>query len=249
MILLAMIKNNEVKIYGINACQALFQSRPKDIIKVYLEKTNNAVFKDLTAYCSKNRIGFNYVDSEELTKITKATHHEGVCFISRPKPSFALNEFLKITKKKNLLFFGLEGVGNPHNLGAIIRSCAHFGIDAIIILEKNLKMSGAIARTAEGGAEFVELITVNSWEECAKILGSFQFQIFATSSHAKTSLNSLKTNQNTLVIFGAEGEGLNQSTMKSFTTFQIPGTGKVESLNVSVAAAVVAYEFARLNLN
>src|SRR5690606_32177571 len=107
------------------------------------------------------------------------------------------------------LILCLEEVENPHNLGAILRSCAHFGVSGVVYEAKvPVAQSASAMRTAEGGAESVPALHVENWNEVFELAKREKFQIFSTSSHGGKSLFDLKFSENTLLFFGAEGPGL-----------------------------------------
>jgi TrmH RNA methyltransferase len=86
--------------------------------------------QELLAFCVKNRIGYNVVENEDLEKLTASAHHEGVCLAMLPQPELNLSNWLMTAPTGRCLLLWLDGVGNPHNLGAIMRSAAHFGVAA-----------------------------------------------------------------------------------------------------------------------
>jgi TrmH RNA methyltransferase len=142
----------------------------------------------------------------------------------------------------------LEDVKNPHNIGAIIRIAAHFGVRALLLPDEAQakRPSSALLRTAEGGAESVELVAVGDLQSTLEDLAQLGFRALATSSHARDSIYSWKPPERTVVLLGSEGEGLSKAALSvSDSVVAIPGTGAVESLNVASAAAIVLGEIYR----
>jgi RNA methyltransferase, TrmH family len=243
-----MKKNkSEVKIYGLNAVKAVFKKRAQDVIKLYVTAPQSSKLKDEMKQCAQLKKAYHIVEDADLEKLTKSTHHEGVCIVAIEKQVLTLSDILQDKKKKTVHLIGLDDVQNPHNLGAIIRSCAHFKIDAILICDKNFKFSGSLARTAEGGLEYVNIINIESWRIACDMLLKNDYAVFTTSSHAKQSLYEIKFPNKCLIMLGAEGPGLNAELLKKFNPLKIPGTDHVESLNVSVAGAVIMSEVYRQN--
>lgn len=236
---------NEMKIYGVNAAKTTFKKRPEEIFRVYIDKEKVKDFTVELKQCAKLKIAYKLVTPEDLAKVTESTHHEGICVLARKKSIVNFKKFLfqNENSAKHSCVVALENVQNPHNVGAILRVCANFGVDALLLEEPQLALSGSVFRTSEGGAECVPIIETG---ELTKALDEFKKQgytIFATSSHRGKALEKTKFPAKTLILFGSESEGLSSQLMKSSNELLcIPQTGHVESLNVSCAASVILYE-------
>ena len=170
------VKPKEFRIYGLNACIAAFKKRPESVRKLWLLESRIPKLQELLAFCVKNRIGYNVVENEDLEKLTGSAHHEGVCLALLPQPELNLSQWLMNAPAGGCLLLWLDGVGNPHNLGAIMRSAAHFGVQAILLPKTSaLSHSGAAARVAEGGAEHVPLIRLGRTDNAIAQLASAGF--------------------------------------------------------------------------
>lgn len=236
----------EQKIYGLNAVMATFKKRPQDIIKVFLSEKRLKDAKSLLKYCADNKKAYKIVTEKELEDITKATHHEGIAMTILEKSAKSVEEILKATKAPGLVL-ALEGVDNPHNLGAILRIAAHFGATGILVKGSDKKISSAAAyRTAEGGAEYVDVAFVESWKEVFTLAQKYKFKTVATSSHLGESLYTFQYPDRTLLFMGAEGPGLEKDLIGvTQLHVQIPGTKNVESLNVATATSALLGEWFR----
>lgn len=241
-------KNQEMKVYGRHACLSLFQHRPQDIVRVYVTQEGIFDFKPLIRHCVDKKLAYHIVEKEELDKITKATHHEGIALIAKVRKLPNLKELLS-TKGRSLIL-ALEEVENPHNLGAIMRTAAHFGVTAIVYEAKvPVAGSGSAMRTAEGGAEALPALHLCDWKEFFEEYKKQGYKTFATSSHQGESLFETQFPDRSILFLGAEGKGLSQKLMKKMDLYlSIPGTGAVESLNVSNAAASILTEWYRQGL-
>lgn len=239
----------EIKYYGTAACRALWQQRPDDVIRIYIDQALIKQFADLLKWAAAHRKAYHIVTGEELEKITESVHHQGICLLARDKPQIhfpLLLKNLKAEQQPQLLVY-LDGVENPHNLGAIVRSCAHFGIRYILGETGKLpRLSPSACRVAEGGAEFVELVALDKPLEHLKQLQRLGFTLLATAMQRGHDLYHYDFPDNTVLIFGAEEHGVSQAMFKAAdATLHIPGSGHVESLNVSVAFALIAGEHYR----
>ncbi|MEY4630271.1 MAG: hypothetical protein RIQ81_391 [Pseudomonadota bacterium] len=254
----------EQKICGFHACMAVFQRRPGDIIRAYVTEPMRKPFSPLLQHCARNRLAYHIVTPEDLEKVSESDHHEGVCILVKSNKIGSLEDFLatrKTSDKKSLVLW-LVGVQNPHNVGAVLRSAANFGVEAILVTpagsaglkkgpdpagrQQNWSMPASAIRIAEGGAEHVPVIlAAGPAEQTCQDLKGGGFAVYATSGNPRAgrSVDLWQANFEgpCVVALGAEGPGLPDDLLKtSDRTLRIPGTGAVESLNVSVVAGVVA---------
>lgn len=242
-------RDEEIRIYGLNACLALFARRPHDLRKVYLLESRIPDLKNVLAWCVQQRLGYRVVGNTDLDKLSGSQHHEGVCFEVRRTalPSLAaLLERLPRAPKPALLVW-LDGVGNPHNLGAVWRSAANFGVQAIILpSDSALAASGAAYRVAEGGAEAVPLARIVPGEDALGALRNAGFVVAATVPREGESLYAARLPARVVFVLGAEGGGLRSGLIdRADLHLTIPGSGAVESLNVAASAAVLFGEYWR----
>lgn len=242
------LSKDEYRYLGTNACLALWKMRPKDVIRVYVEKEKANQFSELLSFCAKNRKSYHLVGSQDLERLTESKHHEGICVVAKEKrPISDLDLFRELDGKRNLIIY-LDGVGNPHNLGAILRTAAHFGVKYLAGEKENLpRISPAANRTSEGGAEFTTLVRVGDPEKFLVRLKQAGFQVYAFDpSPQALPLFESKLQGKSVFIMGAEVTGVS-ALMRSLAdrVLKIAGTGNVESLNVSVAAALAMAEFKR----
>jgi RNA methyltransferase, TrmH family len=238
-------KNQEMKVYGQHAVLALFKKRPQDVIRAYVTQDGIFKFRDLIRYLVDQRLTYHVVESEELDKLARGTHHEGLMVVAKTRKSPTLRELLSDPSPG--LIVALEAVENPHNLGAIMRSCAHFGVKALLYEAKvPVAQSAAALRTAEGGAESVHTLHLDNWAEVFELAQKNNFELLATSSHQGQGLFDFKFPPKTILFMGAEGPGLSPKMLKKIQhSLTIPGTQEVESLNVSTATAVILTEWYR----
>src|SRR5690606_10090093 len=151
--------NDEQRLYGINAVRAAFARRPQALRKLYLAEARIPQLQPLLKWCVANRIGYRVVAEEDLRKLAASSHHEGVVADMLREEPQPLTSWLRDLGDGPQCALWLDGVGNPHNLGAILRSAAHFGVGAILLPKHStLALSGAAARVAEGGAEAVPFV-------------------------------------------------------------------------------------------
>lgn len=238
-------KNQEMKVYGRHASLSIFKHRPEDIIRIYITQEGVFDFRPLVRHCVDNKLAYHIVDKAEIDSITRATHHENIALVVKTKKLPSVKELF--SQEGRVLFLALEEVENPHNLGAIMRTAAHYGVTGILYQAKvPVALTGSAIRTAEGGAETVPAIHLEGWSEVFDLAKRGGFKILGTSGHEGESLFKTTFPEKTILFLGAEGEGLSDRMLKKMQgLITIPGTGSVESLNVSNATAAVLTEWFR----
>ncbi len=240
----------ELRVFGVNACLAVFARRPQAIRKVYLLEARLSVFKSALAWCAKNKLGYRIVEADDLQRLTRSEHHEGVVFDVLREPPLSVVDFIAgIDAHAPALAIWLDGVGNPHNFGASLRIAAHFGAQGVLLPPgSTLALSGAACRVAEGGAEIVPLVAI---DDAARALTQFSragFEAVATVVRGGEDLYARPLPRRCVLVFGAEGGGIGPALLRAVPRhLRIPGSGAVESLNIATAVGVVAAEFWRLH--
>jgi RNA methyltransferase, TrmH family len=240
-------RESELRLHGLNACLVAFARRPQDLRKVYLTEARLGTLREVLAHCVRQRLGYRVVAEDDLQRLTGSTHHEGVCFEMRPPPVPDLPTLIARKKGQASLLLYLDGVGNPHNLGAVLRSAAHFGVDAVLLPPgSGLALSGAACRVAEGGAEAVPLIRLGDRDTALAQLQAAGYQLAATLPRDAESLYAAPLPPRLVFVLGAEQSGLSAPLLAACTRrLGIPGSGAVESLNIATAAAVMVAEWRR----
>lgn len=237
----------EFYIYGENACKVSLLSRFDDVVKAFFTADTAPRFADAMKALAATRKVYKIVEHDELDKITATTHHGGVALVmKKPDSISALDYISAMEEAEQDCVIALDGIANPHNLGAIMRSAAHFGVQGIMLADADLLYSGAAARVAEGGLESVYAI---SGRDVASMLGQFRqagYTLITTSSHRGKNLYRSRLPAKVVIVMGEEQSGVSKKIAAlGDLPIKIPGTGAVESLNVSVATALIVAEWWR----
>ena len=231
----------ELRLYGLNAIRAVFAKRPQAIRKLYLAEARIPQLQPLLKWCVANRVGYRVVEDADLHKLAASSHHEGVVAeVLREEPT-SLTAWLRALPAGPQCALWLDGVGNPHNLGAILRSAAHFGVGAVLLPKHStLALSAAAARVAEGGAEAVAWVRLGREDNSIAQLHGVGFALAATVVAGGSDLFKAELPPRLVYVLGAEGEGMSAELAKACDLcLSIPGSGAVESLNVASACAVL----------
>jgi len=240
-------RDTELRLYGLNAVRAVFARRPDAIRKLYLAEARIPQLQPLLKWCVAHRVGYRVVEEGDLQKLAASSHHEGVVAdVLREEPQ-SLTAWLHALPVGPQCALWLDGVGNPHNLGAILRSAAHFGAAAILLPKHaTLALSGAAARVAEGAAEVVPFVRMGRGDNAIAQLRGAGFGLAATVVRDGAGLFGHELPQRLVYVLGAEREGMDPALAAACDLrLSIPGSDAVESLNVAAATAVFLAEWAR----
>lgn len=240
-------RDTELRLYGLNAVRAVFARRPQAIRKLYLAEARIPQLQPLLKWCVANRVGYRVVEDADLQKLAAGTHHEGVVADVLREEPWPLSTWLQALPAGPQCALWLDGVGNPHNLGALLRSAAHFGVAAILLPKHStLALSGAAARVAEGGAEALPFVRLGRSDNAIAQLHGAGFGLAATVVRGGAPLFGQALPPRLVYVLGAEAGGMDPALAEACDLqLSIPGSGAVESLNVAAAGALFMAEWAR----
>lgn len=242
------IQENETLYYGLHTCEAIIKKRCGDIVKIYLTQALLPLFSNFLKYYRRQKKVYHVVENKDLEKLSGSLHHENIVMVTKRIKAGSLKDLEEDVKKNTLSpILWLDRVQNPHNIGTILRIMAHFGWRYMVeTTEKFSELTPAMARLSEGGCEYVKRYQVSSqtiFMEWAKKNG---YRVIGTSSRAGKSVYEYFFPQKTIFVLGQEGGGVSEKLLSLVDeNLFIPGTGHVESLNVSVAAGVFLGEYVR----
>lgn len=241
-------------IYGIHALQGILARSPEQILEVYLlknreDKRLNPLIKEIESLGLVIRL----VDRKWLDEQTSQGVHQGVMVKIKGSPTYHENNLPDlITQKQNPFILILDGVTDPHNLGACIRSADAAGIDFIIVPKDRSAPLNAIAKkVACGAAESVPVIRVTNLARTMRMLKEeYQIWLVGTAGEADHTIYQSRLTGSLAIVMGAEGEGMRRLTKEHCDELvSIPMSGMVSSLNVSVATGICLFEAVRQKLD
>jgi TrmH RNA methyltransferase len=235
-------KQEEPWLYGVSQCQALFAKRRQEIKVILYSAERRFEIGPLLQYAASQKLPYREVPTEELTAASNSIHHEGIC-IKAPLPKKLSLDAMLDRNPRFLL--ALDRVSNPHNVGAILRSAAYFGVDGVILPEdaNQADLSPAVLRTSEGGGEYVPIASVSSLGRAQVELKRRNIGIIGADAKSPISLYDGPLPRPCALLVGNEGQGLSEVVRSRCDKLvSIPGTGQVDSLNVSVATAIFLAE-------
>ena len=220
-------------VYGKNSfVEALNSGRIK---KAYV--LNNSFIIDRL---KKQNVEYEIVNKAKLDAMSNSGNHQGLLGEVNEYKTYELNDLIQ---KENGLIVILDGLKDPHNLGAIIRTCEAAGADGIIYKKHNsVKVNDTVAKVACGALEYVKVVEVTNLVNAIKELKDKGYWVVGTDASAKDDYDKIDYNMNTVIVVGSEGEGISR-LVKSECDFMVkmPMKGKINSLNASVAAGIMIY--------
>lgn len=233
----------EIKVSGARAVRALFARDPDAILRLYLGRVMARETGDLCRRLAQRHRAYAVKEDRELAKIAGTLHHGGiVAVVGERVPQVPGRGEIDRWADARLPVLVMDGVSNPHNFGAIVRTAAFLGIDTLVLSERAEQAlpSPAAYRVAEGGMEFVEL-----WRP--PLLAAFlrdlarRYRIVGAAANGKPLASFNRGDRPIALVLGNEETGLSPPVAKACAEFvAIPG-GRVESLNVSVAAGILIH--------
>jgi 23S rRNA (guanosine2251-2'-O)-methyltransferase len=235
-------------LFGFHAVTVRLKTAPQSIVEVHVDATRRD--QRMRQFVERAKeAGVRLVDSddERLHKLCGTHRHQGV--VARVQPSeqkHSLDDVLDEAEGAPLLLV-LDGVTDPHNLGACLRVADGAGAHAVVAPKDHaVGLNATVAKVASGAAETVPYLMVTNLARTLTELKERDILIVGTSDAAEQSLYDLDLKQPVALVLGAEGAGLRQLTAKTCDVLvRIPMKGAVESLNVSVASGVCLYEALR----
>ncbi len=225
-------------IYGKNVLkEAILSKRP--IYKVYLDdKFSDTKF---IAFLNQQNIDYEKTNKGVLNQLSDNGLHQGVVADVKAYQTYDLSDILDANKKQRFLI--LDEIQDPHNLGAIMRSAEATKVDGIIVAKKHqVPLTGVVAKTSSGAIEHVPVILVSNLYQTMQKLKEEGILIVGTAGEATTDYRDIPNHQGIAIVVGNEGEGLRELIKRGCDLLvSIPMHGKVNSLNVSVATALMLY--------
>jgi 23S rRNA (guanosine2251-2'-O)-methyltransferase len=237
-------------IYGIHTVQQLLNSKPEQFLEFHvLDTQDNAALLSMIAVAKTLGIAVNKASKKQLDQWLPNSHHQGVAAKIRPQALLTEDDFAALIDacQKPPLFLVLDGVQDPHNLGACLRTADAAGVTAVVIPKDRATGLTPVARkVASGAAETVPVVQVTNLVRALEMLKKLGVWVMGTSMAATQSLYQVDLKGSVAIVLGAEGSGLRRLTEEHCDILMhIPMLGVVESLNVSVAAGVCLYEATR----
>jgi len=229
--------------------EALRSGRP--ISKILLAKNiqRHSIIAEIIHLAQINAIPVEYVERTFIERQSETGSNQGIIALTAAREYAELDELLAIpeSRKETPFFIILDGVEDPHNLGAILRTAEASGVHGVIIREKRaVGLTPAVEKASAGAVEYVSVARVTNVSQTIETLKRENIWVVGIDQAGTTNYTQIDYKPATAIVVGGEGKGLSD-LVKTHCDFlaSIPMKGKISSLNASVAAAVVMYEVVR----
>jgi TrmH RNA methyltransferase len=229
-------------IQGLRAGLAVFAHRPNDIVRVVHARTPIPELAELVRWAESRRVPCLAASDPDLDRWATSAHHEGLCIVARARrwmPILELGEGLVRSKGTAV---ALDRVRNPYNVGAILRSAAFFGVDGVLLGAPSPVpgLDATAVRVAEGAAEVLNVSRTTDLADSLGRLRSRGVHVFGADHRAKADALRFAFAKPAVLVVGHEREGLGARVRAQCAALvAIDGSGRMESLNVAVAAGIL----------
>jgi 23S rRNA (guanosine2251-2'-O)-methyltransferase len=235
-------------IYGVNAVLEALKARGRsfEYVGVVRERNDQRVHKVVTE-CRALAVPVRSLGRPEMDRLAGTTNHQGVLAVTSEKGYADVEDLLANRRGQRAFLVVLDGVEDPHNLGAILRTADAAGVDGVIIPERRaVGVNATVAKASAGAVEHVSVAKVTNISRTIEELKKKNIWTVGLDERGDRDYDDIDYDMDCALVFGAEGHGLHDLVRKTCDfVVKIPMAGRVSSLNVSVAAAVVMYEVAR----
>ena len=231
-------KNSSNYIYG--RVPSLDVLKNKNAKRVYLQAGFSET--NILNEIKNQKIECTFVPQSKLDELSRSGNHQGIVVEAKPFEYSSLEQILNATKgKQNPLILILDEIEDPHNFGAILRSCDAFGVDGVIIKSRNqVPLNMTVAKVSTGAVDYVKVAQVNNISVAISKLKENGFWVYAAEGSGKDNYNQIKFDGAVALVVGSEGRGISKLVLdNSDFVIKIPMTGHVNSLNVSVSVGIL----------
>ncbi|MDP9268100.1 MAG: 23S rRNA (guanosine(2251)-2'-O)-methyltransferase RlmB [Acidobacteriota bacterium] len=235
-------------VYGIHSVAEALKARARNFDHVEIAKDrHDPKIQRIIDDCRTSGIAVRFVPRETLDRLAKTANHQGVVAVTSSKQYSQVDD-LKAAKRGQWSFLVvLDGVEDPHNLGAVLRAANGAGADGIIIPDRRAAhVTGTVAKTSAGASEHMAIAKVTNVSRTLEDLKDSGVWIVGLDERGTETYDQIDYKMDCALVFGAEGKGLHEHVRKHCDFLvKLPMAGAVKSLNVSVAAGIVMYELVR----
>ncbi|GIW21947.1 MAG: 23S rRNA (guanosine(2251)-2'-O)-methyltransferase RlmB [Candidatus Sericytochromatia bacterium] len=236
------MKEKENIIFGKHSLNSALRNQVT-INKVWLSESLKGI-DNLINELKNNQIPYKFIKKSKLDEIAGNTNHQGYVAEITNKKFTDIQDIIEKSKYKDIFIVILDGIKDPHNLGAIIRTSVCAGVDAIIIPKyRAVGITGTVAKTSAGTLNDIDICRVTNISQTINLLKKNNIWVVGLDINSKFIYTEANLKGNIALVIGSEGEGISKIVKESCDfTIKIPMKNNVNSLNASVASAIIVYE-------
>jgi 23S rRNA (guanosine2251-2'-O)-methyltransferase len=235
-------------IYGINAVSEALKARGRAFQWVGMAKERHDLrLTRILEECRRIGVPVRFLQRTELDRMAGNAAHQGVVAVTSAKQYSDLDDVIAAKRGRYSFIIVLDGVEDPHNLGAILRTADAAGADGIVIPERRAApVTGTVTKASAGASEYLPVAKVTNIARTVEELKERNIWTVGLDERSQQTYDAIDYNMDCALVLGAEGKGLHDLVKRKCDFLvSIPMLGKVPSLNVSVAGAIVMYEAVR----
>jgi 23S rRNA (guanosine2251-2'-O)-methyltransferase len=237
-------------IYGIHPVEEALKSSHVQIEKILVgTRTPNPPLQSILRLADKRKLPVTFTTRESLETMTKGAVHQNVVGLIKETPYADLGEILSVWKKEGTksLFLILDGIQDPQNFGALIRTASGCGVHGIVIAkDRSVGITPGVAKASAGAVAHVPIARVVNIAAAIDLLKKEGIWVYGASGEAKELIYQLDLDIDLAIVIGAEGKGIRPLVKKKCDRlFSIPMKGPLSSFNASVSGGMILYEVMR----
>ncbi|MBN1367911.1 MAG: 23S rRNA (guanosine(2251)-2'-O)-methyltransferase RlmB [Dehalococcoidales bacterium] len=225
--------------------EALKSGRPINRILISKTVSRHSIVGEIINLAKRNRITVEYVENSAIERVIPVGS-QGLLAYASAKDYISLNELTAISRVKNEppFYIVLDGIEDPHNFGAILRTADATGVHGVIIRQRReVGLTAAVAKASAGAIEYIPVTRVPNIAQTIELLKKQNVWVIGVDMNADNDYRQVDYNIPAAIVIGGEGSGLSELVRKRCDMIvSIPMKGKISSLNASVATALVLYE-------
>jgi 23S rRNA (guanosine2251-2'-O)-methyltransferase len=235
-------------IYGIHSVAEALKARGRTFAWVGVATERHDLrLQRVVEECRRQGVAVRFVGREELDRMAGNNAHQGVVAVTSARQYNELDDIVTAKRGQFSLVVVVDGVEDPHNLGAILRTADAAGADGVVIPERRaVGVTAVVTKASAGASEYLPIARVTNIARTLEDLKAKNLWVVGLDERGTQSYESLDYNMDCAIVLGGEGKGVHDLVARKCDFLvSIPVLGKVSSLNVSVAAGVVLYEIVR----
>ena len=239
-------------VFGINIVEAIIDSREKEVRNLFvMESKSNSRIKALIDKANSKKITVSIKSKSFFKENFESLNHQGVSILCEKRKEENEAYLGDLLKKKSILLLVLDHLTDPHNVGACLRSSSAANVDAVIVPKNRAcHLNPTVRKVSSGGSELIPFVIVTNLVRTLKKISSCGVEVIGADQNAKESYSDLYLGKKVAFVIGSEDKGLKRLTSKNCDKLvKIDMPGKIESLNTSVSASILIFEYLRKNRN
>ena len=238
---------NRELLYGVKPVLAALRQRKRKFAELFIKKgkKNSKLFTEIQELAIELQITVNEVPGSKLTKMCPDTVHQGVVLRCGILPFFPISNLPLPVEDKMTLIVALDRIEDPHNLGAVLRTCGFFDVDAVVVSkDHSCGLTPVVSKSSSGVAEWLPVISVTNLSRFLRKQKSEGYWIVGLAEESNLSVSKLVRDKPLVIVLGNEGRGIRPLIRKQCDWLvSIVGNPEVSSLNISNAAAIALNHF------